>query len=560
MSERLPLRRILVQRPGPAASVVALVCLWYSFAPSLLPRSALIQGVTSGVSFALGLAVGTLLAAGARAVFRVLDRPVPVVLGERRWPVLGALLLVVVVAGLPMWLSWQNRQRDLVTMERLPAVSVITVLLVTPIVAVVLVLLGRLVAYPVRLLDRALGRRLPPWAARTVVVVVTAVFAVVISRDVVASRIVDGLDQSFGLVDTTTEEGVQQPVSPSQSGGPGSLVQWDDLGFQGRTFAGTATTADELRAFAGPTAEVTEPIRVYVGLRSADSVDAQADLAVRELERTGAFDRKVLAVVGVTGTGWVNPAASRALELMYGGDTAMVGMQYSYLPSWISFLVDLDKAATSGRALVDAVRARWEQLPPERRPKLVVFGESLGSYATEAAFDGPDLQASLQAATTDVDGVLWVGPTFANPIWHQVVDGRAPGAPTWQPAGAEGSPVRVLGHPDDPPVGGPAPRGQVVYLSHPTDPVTWASVDTLWRRPRWMAEPLGYDVSPAVRWFPGVTFVQSLFDLMAGFSAPPGHGHDYQPSFAAGWAAIVAPDGWTAADTARLQAALPPSE
>ena len=67
--------------------------------------------------------------------------------------------------------------------------------------------------------------------------------------------------------------------------------------------------------------------------------------AVQELERTGAFDREVLAVVTVTGTGWVDPTAARSLEYEHHGDTAIVAQQYSYLPSWISFLVDADKAA-----------------------------------------------------------------------------------------------------------------------------------------------------------------------------------------------------------------------
>ena len=56
---------------------------------------------------------------------------------------------------------------------------------------------------------------------------------------------------------------------------------------------------------------------------------------MRELERTGGFDRAVLAVIATTGTGWVNPAVPAALEYLYAGDTAVVAMQYSYLPSWI---------------------------------------------------------------------------------------------------------------------------------------------------------------------------------------------------------------------------------
>ena len=45
------------------------------------------------------------------------------------------------------------------------------------------------------------------------------------------------------------------------------------------------------------------------------------------------------------GTGWIDPDASRALELMHGGNTAIVSMQCSFLPSWISFVTDLDRAA-----------------------------------------------------------------------------------------------------------------------------------------------------------------------------------------------------------------------
>ena len=74
-----------------------------------------------------------------------------------------------------------------------------------------------------------------------------------------------------------------------------------------------------------------------------------------ELDRTGAFDREALVVVTTTGTGWVNSMAAGAIEYMYGGDSAIVATQYSYLPSALSFLADRGKAATAGRELFDAV-------------------------------------------------------------------------------------------------------------------------------------------------------------------------------------------------------------
>ena len=56
---------------------------------------------------------------------------------------------------------------------------------------------------------------------------------------------------------------------------------------------------------------------------------------------------------------------------MTGGDSAIVSIQYSYLPSWISYLVDQKEAREAGRALFDAVYDRWSQLSIDDRPKLI---------------------------------------------------------------------------------------------------------------------------------------------------------------------------------------------
>ena len=73
-------------------------------------------------------------------------------------------------------------------------------------------------------------------------------------------------------------------MSASVSGGAGSSVAWNTLGEEGRSFVASATSRRELRSFLGADTDVSEPIRVYAGLRSADSADARADLLVRELE------------------------------------------------------------------------------------------------------------------------------------------------------------------------------------------------------------------------------------------------------------------------------------
>jgi uncharacterized membrane protein len=49
-----------------------------------------------------------------------------------------------------------------------------------------------------------------------------------------------------------------------------------------------------------------------------------------------------------------------------------------------------------------------------------------------------------------------------------------------------------------------------------------------------------------------------VFDLMAGFGAPPGYGHDYRLDYVRGWSAVAPADGWTTDDAARLETFLFP--
>jgi uncharacterized membrane protein len=250
----------------------------------------------------------------------------------------------------------------------------------------------------------------------------------------------------------------------------------------------------------------------------------------------------------VTGTGWVDPVAAAGLEYVAAGDTAIVAQQYSYLPSWISFLVDKDEAAEAGTALYAAVHARWEQLPAASRPRLVVFGESLGSFGSESTFGRGTAADTLATASSAADSVLWVGPTNGNVVWNALQTSREPGSPVWAPVYGDGS-IRLVDHGENL-TNSPAPK--VLWVQHPSDPVGWWSWSTLWSRPAWMEQPTGDDVPKEPSWFPFVTLLQATFDLMNGFSASPGHGHNYNPDLGHAWAALVAPSGWTAGDTERL--------
>lgn len=546
-------------RPTFGGVAVGLLFLWQSLYPTLMPRTWLAQAALTALCTAIGYAIGTLVGAiGHRVLGRWGKEPT---LRARRtaWAGLLALGLLVLLGTVVVWSSWQNDQRALVDLDPISRALVVPMVLVAAVLLMVLGLLGRAIARGVQRLDRFTNRHLPGAAGTLLTVVLVAVLGIFVFRNVLATSFSSWVNSAFGTVDTGTSEGTERPTSALVSGGKGSLVPWDTLGLQGRDFVAHATSRDRLEGYwrdhGDP--QVQAPIRVYTGLRSADDAQARAALAVRELDRTHAWDRHVLVVTTVTGTGWVDPDAAEAVEMVNRGDTAMVAMQYSYLPSWISTLIDKGRATEAGAVLFNAVRERWAHLPSDRRPKLLVFGQSLGSYGAEAAFAGPDATTSVANMVARTDGVLYTGPTNDNVIWRQLQADRDAGSPTWWPVFDDGRNVRFRTRgpdPSDVPRTWDGPR--ILYVQHPSDPVTFWGFAQFWSKPAWMDRPRGYDVPERGRWFPIVTGVQGVFDLMAGFGAPPGFGHDYRLDFVEGWTQVAPPSGWTAADTAALEAYL----
>jgi uncharacterized membrane protein len=340
-------------------------------------------------------------------------------------------------------------------------------------------------------------------------------------------------DHAFSVQNADTESGVTPPATELRSGGPGALVGWDSLGRYGRLFVAGGPTAERIAQVTGASAQT--PIRAYAGLDSAAGVEDRARLAVADLERAGGFRRAVLVVATTTGSGWIDPASPDTLEYLTGGDCAVVAMQYSYLPSWLSYLVDQARAREAGRELFDAVYARWSDLPQNARPRLYVYGESLGSFGAEAPFSG---EFDLRNRTA---GTLLVGPPAFNTLYGQFVRGRDPGSTAVAPVYRGGRTVRFRSDPNaPPPPPGVAWNGtRVLYLLHPSDPVVRWSTDLVLARPDWLAEPRGRDVVDAVHWIPFVTFWQVTFDLPFALDVPQGHGHTYSREYVDGWASVL---------------------
>ena len=118
------------------------------------------------------------------------------------------------------------------------------------------------------------------------------------------------------------------PPSPLVSGSAQSLVPFADLGQQGRRYVSDVVTPELIAQVMGEEA-VAQPIRAYVGFDSEPLYQSgRAELALAELERTGAFDRSVLLLVSPTGTGWVDHTLIETAEFLARGDIATCCVQY----------------------------------------------------------------------------------------------------------------------------------------------------------------------------------------------------------------------------------------
>ena len=525
-------------------TAVGLLFLWLSMTPSLLPRGPMFQGIVSGAAGAIGYGLGVFGVWLARFMTsRRNSPPAP----RWAWPILVVIGLLGVVLGEVYFRSWQDHVRDLMGVPRLQWYNYVQAAMLSIVVLFAFVEIGQLIGKLIRFLVRQLNRVAPPRVSFVAVVAIFLAVSIALLNGVVVRGIMDVLNKTFSRVNNELDPNHPAPTTTLRSGGPGSLASWESLGHQGRIFVRGGPTVAQLTAFNN--APATEPIRAYAGLQSADGIRATAELAARELEREGGLTRKVIAVATTTGTGWINAAEADSLEYMYNGDTAIVSMQYSFLPSWLSFLVDKENARQAGQALFEAVDQRVRALPEARRPKIVVFGESLGSFGGEAPFLSPN---NIIART---NGALFSGPTFNNTMRDYIVANRDPGSPEWLPVFDDGANVRFAARAEN--LGRTeAPWGQprVAYLQHASDPIAWWSPDLLFSEPDWLREPRGYDVSGDMNWIPVVTFLQVSADMAVAVDVPDGHGHRYIKDVVNAWAAVMQPPGWTPEKTERLRA------
>ncbi|MEV6303431.1 alpha/beta hydrolase [Actinoplanes sp. NPDC051861] len=482
----------------------ALLCL--SFTPSLLPRGWILQGVVGGVCAATGYALGCL----PRAVMRRWHA------GRRAWFTFA--LLAVPATSLAAYQGWRWQQ-EICRIMGVAGPSGATwpaALLVAG--ALFAGLLGA--AALMRRGGAVLGHREHRHRAAATLVALSLLAG--------GSMSASG---PLGALSTALDGRVTDLAAPSgttRAGSPGSLVPWSSLGRQGRAFVTGALTVRH----------TTSPIRVYAGLGSAPTTGARARLAVAELTRTGAFSRKVLCLVVPTGSGWVDEPTVAALEDEFDGDTAIAAVQYAALPSWLALATEPERAEDAATDLLDEVRRTWSALPAAGRPKLLIYGHSLGALAAQAPFD------SARSLLDRVDGALISGTPSSSPLRNSLVAGRSRATTEVRPALPGRSAIRfATGSADLVSAAGPSPHPRVLFLQHATDPVVWWSPRLMLRQPDWLRERRGDAVLPSVRWWPIVTFWQLSADMLKAQDVPAGYGHRYGAEARAAWHLITGGTG-----------------
>jgi len=522
---------------------VAIVFGCLAFTPSLLPRSPILQGALCGITAAIGYGIGV---AGAWVWRAFADREEkPARRNSWRWFAVVAPILAVL-----FWLAgryWQGEIRDFMDAEAPGVLGHVLLPVVAILLFVAIIAAARALRRLYRWLARTLERWIGPKAAKGIGWAVVVLGTYIVVSGLLLGGLVDLANQSFSVANGDTQEGVVQPTTSFRSGGPDSIVSWESLGREGRAFMGKGPAAEDISALTGEPA--LDPIRAFAGLESADSTEARAELAVADLERAGGFDRQYLMVATTTGSGWVSPGGADSFEYLTGGDSAIVAIQYSYLPSWISYLVDQAKAREAGRELFDAVYERWLQVPEATRPKLIVFGESLGTFGGEAAFSG---ERDLANRTS---GALLTGPPNFNTLHEEFTGDRDPGSTELAPVYRDGRIVRFENEADGvvDPVSEPWDGTRVLYVQHASDPIVWWSPQLILNEPDWLNEPIGADVVSDIGWLPFVTFWQISADLPAATAVPPGHGHLYTEAYVPGWVDVLQPTGWTEDELSQLQ-------
>lgn len=546
---RLTKRRHLSERllPGILGAEIA---TWWAVSPSLLPRPWWAIAANVAVCQGVGHAVGTGTAwTISKAFDRAGHRPQRLItLATLHAGHVAIASITVVAAGLS--LRRQDQQSRLVGLGHVRGAKQAALGAAVGTAGYgALLLMGEAAQLSVDRLGRRLSHIMPPWLGWPLAIIGVGGAAFLLSDRLLMRRTIARLARRAAYLNQSVFPGTAMPWEPERSGSPWSRENWIRVGAQGRAVLSLGPRAQDIAAVTG-LEEVHEPIRIFVGLVQGRSLASAARLVLAEMDRTGAFRRDTLVIQTSTGTGWITDWSVDAVEFLTGGNCATMSMQYSYLPSAVSYYLDRDTPVRASRILLAAIVSRLDQMDPDDRPKLYVAGESLGAYGMMTAFDG------LEDLLTTTDGAVFSGPPRFTRLTQELTASRDPGSPERLPIIEGGKFVRFTAHQDHlyRDFSGLEYRNnwsqtKVIIAQHASDPIVWWDIPLIWRRPAWLTEPGSrgrpapraqrLDVVTGIRWIPFITSWQIGVDQLSSNATAGGHGHNYHEEMLWYWDAVL---------------------
>jgi len=324
--------------------------------------------------------------------------------------------------------------------------------------------------------------------------------------------------------DNTVEPAYPEPpTSGHVSAGPTSAMPFASIGKEGRRFVLMALTAAEITRVTGQPA--IDPVRVVGGFESSADVAERAKLALADLQACGGYERSIICVAVPTGVGYVNYTITEALEYLTGGDCATVVPQYALVPSALAMPRTAEGVQLTRLVLV-GIQAHIQSLPTDRRPVVVLLGESLGANVALDVSTVPGPYVGIPALDhLGVAGGVYYGVPFRTQFWHR-----------WQAnpeAMDPGDHLVCVSQPSDAPPLGPGQMRHMMVI-HDDDPVNKYGYRMAFQPPWWMGPPATRPpmVPRESRFRPISTFVLATVDLLNGMNSKPGtfvrRGHDYR--------------------------------
>lgn len=317
------------------------------------------------------------------------------------------------------------------------------------------------------------------------------------------------------------------PQAPEITGSPASGIDWTKVTREGARWLGMTLPPSTIASVMG-VEKAMQPIRVYASLDMTDDDEERARILLSEIDRTKALERKAFALFSPTGSGYVNYVACETFEYLTLGDCASAAIQYSVLPSALS-LTRVPTGTAQTEMVMRGIAERLLAMPADKRPKVFLFGESLGSQVSQEMFRGTGM---LGLEGTGVDAALWIGTPAATEWRRQIWGTRTiaeapevgPGA-AYLPRNLED--WRALSQDE-------REQAKFVLLMNGDDPIPKFGAQVAWRKPDWLGPD---DMRPqgaphGTRWLPGMTCLTTFFDMQNALVPTPGifaeGGHDYR--------------------------------